>query len=276
MKISEKFNLNNEIAIISGASGLLGSIYCATLAQQGARVIGLDKKINKTNIKKSFNEFGLSKKEEENIIFEKCDITKTENVKKIFSKHSLDKKNLKILVNNASLVKQINNEYSNFYKPFLKSEPKDWKEFFEVDLVGSLLLSKLAIPIMIKNNGGRIVNISSIYGILSPDQRLYKSIQKENMEKPIGYSISKSGILNLTRHLATLYGKFNVRVNTLTLGGVYQNNPKNFVTKYSEKTPLNRMANKFEYCASLLFLVSDASSYMTGSNLIVDGGWSSW
>ena len=276
MKILDKFNLNNQVAIVSGASGLLGSIYCATLAQQGAKVIGLDKKISKTNIKKTFNEFELSKEFEENIIFEKCDITKNDNVKEVFKKNSIDKKNLKILINNASLVKQISNIDSNFYKPFLKSEPKDWKKFFEVDLVGTLILSKLAIPIMIKNNGGSIVNISSTYGILSPDQRLYKSIKKENMEKPIGYSISKSGILNLTRHLATLYGEFNVRVNTLTLGGVFQNNPKAFVKKYSEKTPLNRMANKFEYCASMLFLVSNASSYMTGSNLIVDGGWSSW
>ena len=162
----------------------------------------------------------------------------------------------------------------------------DWEEYFSVDLTGTLLICQKCIPYMKKNGGGSIINISSTYGILSPDQRLYKFFNKKlskkmknqgvEIEKPIGYSISKSGILNLTRFLATKFAENKIRVNTLTLGGVYDNNPPEFVKDYSEKTPLKRMANKEEYAGPLLFLASDMSSYMTGSNLIVDGGWSAW
>ena len=165
-------------------------------------------------------------------------------------------------------------------------EPNEWEEYFSVDLTGALLLCQKCIPLMKKNGGGSIINISSTYGILSPDQRLYDYFNKKltlkekkkgiRIEKPIGYSISKSGILNLTRFLATKFAKDRIRVNTLTLGGVYNKNPTEFVKEYSKRTPLGRMADRNEYAGPLLFLASDMSSYMTGSNLVVDGGWSSW
>ena len=165
-------------------------------------------------------------------------------------------------------------------------KPQDWEEYFSVDLTGTLLVTQKTIPYMQKNGGGTIINISSTYGLLSPDQRLYKYFNKKlstkekklgiKIEKPIGYSISKSGTLNLTRFLATKFAENNIRVNTMTLGGVYDNNPTEFVKAYAERTPLGRMANKTEYAGPLLFLASDMSSYMTGSNLIVDGGWTAW
>ena len=196
--------------------------------------------------------------------------------------------NLKILINNASLVKQVKNssDLVSAYKPFLKMKPNDWEEYLSVDITGSLLTIQQVIPYMKKNNGGAIVNISSTYGILSPDQRLYAYFNKKlskkekklgtTIEKPIGYSISKSGVLNMTRFLATKFADDNIRVNTLTLGGVYADNPSPFVKEYSKRTQLGSMADKREYAGPLLFLVSDMSSYMTGSNLIVDGGWSAW
>ena len=128
---------------------------------------------------------------------------------------------------------------------------------------------------MAKQKNGVIVNISSIYGMTGADQRIY---DKSNLNSPVSYAASKGGIVNLTRYLAAYWHKKNVRVNTLTLGGVkdesYQN--KKFVNKYSEKTILGRMANKEDYQGAILFLMSDASSYMTGSNLIIDGGWTAW
>ena len=195
--------------------------------------------------------------------------------------------NLKILINNASLVKQVGDDnLLDDYKPFLKMKSQDWEEYFSVDLTGTLLVTQKTIPYMQKNGGGTIINISSTYGLLSPDQRLYKYFNKKlstkekkqgiKIEKPIGYSISKSGTLNLTRFLATKFAENNIRVNTMTLGGVYDNNPTEFVKSYAERTPLGRMANKTEYAGPLLFLASDMSSYMTGSNLIVDGGWTAW
>ena len=139
---------------------------------------------------------------------------------------------------------------------------------------------------MCEAGSGSIINVSSTYGILSPDQRLYESLSPEGssqerqgsrqIEKPIGYSVSKSAVLNLTRYLATMYAPKGVRVNTFTPGGVYVNNPEKFVSAYSDRTPLGRMANKEDYIGPILFLASDASCYMTGSNLVVDGGWSAW
>ena len=229
----------------------------------------------------------MSQEKIKNIKLVECDITNPIQVNNIFIKLDKSLKDLKILVNNASLVKQVGKEdLTDSYKPFLKMKVNDWEEYFSVDLTGNLLICQKCIPHMQKNGGGSIINISSTYGILSPDQRLYKYFNKKltkkmkkqgiEIEKPIGYSISKSGILNLTRFLATKFAENKIRVNTLTLGGVYANNPPEFVKDYSEKTPLKRMANKEEYAGPLLFLASNMSSYMTGSNLIVDGGWSAW
>ena len=157
---------------------------------------------------------------------------------------------------------------------------KDWEGFFSVDLTGTLLVTQKCIPFLRKNGGGSIIHISSTYGILSPDQRIYESLSpknsKQKIEKPIGYSISKSGVLNMTRFLATKFAEDKIRVNTLTLGGGYENNPKTFVKSYSNKTPLRRMADKNEYAGPIIFLATAASSYMTGSNLVVEGGWSTW
>ena len=281
-------NLTKYTAIITGGSGLLGRVYTGALLEAGAKVIIIDKKIEKSKTFKLIKkESKLDIKKMKNLELIECDITNPIQINETFTKLEKSLKNLKILVNNASLVKQVGNEdLIDSYKSFLQMNPKDWEEFFSVDLTGTLLVSQKVIPHMQKNNGGSIINISSTYGILSPDQRLYKIFNEKlssklkkkgvKIEKPIGYSISKSGILNLTRFLATKFAEDNIRVNTLTLGGVYNDNPSEFVKAYSERTPLKRMANKNEYAGPLLFLASEMSSYMTGSNLIVDGGWSAW
>ena len=283
----EFLKLDGKTAIVTGGAGLIGQVYTSTLLKNGANVILLDKKIDEKNIlNKLKKEYKINYKFMKNLKLIECDITSKSSVDKTFKK--LGKiNNLKILVNNASLVKQVGKEsLIDEYKSFLDMNPNDWENYFSVDLTGTLLISQKCIPQMKKNKGGSIVNISSTYGILSPDQRLYETFNKKLtasqkkkgivIEKPIGYSISKSGILNLTRFLATKFAKDDIRVNTLTLGGVFDNNPPSFVKAYSERTPLGRMANKNEYAGPLLFLVSDMSSYMTGANLIVDGGWSSW
>ena len=282
-----EFGLKNKTAIISGGAGYIGKVYVSTLLKNGANVIIVDKIFDKKSVlnelKKEFKvEQSLLKK----IKFFECDITKKQEIDNIFKKLKQEKK-LKILINNASLVKQVGkDDLADSYIPFLSMDPDEWEEYFSVDLTGTLLLCQRCIPLMKKNGGGSIINISSTYGILSPDQRLYDYFNKKltlkekkkgiRIEKPVGYSISKSGILNLTRFLATKFAKDGIRVNTLTLGGVYNKNPTEFVKEYSKRTPLGRMADRNEYAGPLLFLASDMSSYMTGSNLIVDGGWSSW
>jgi len=282
MDILKKFSLKDKTAIITGGTGLLGSVYTHSLLSLGASVIVIDKKIDKTKfIKNLVKEYNLTKEIINKIKFVKCDITNKKQIDKSFKKIRSNLKNLKVLINNASLVKQVgNDDLRDTYKPFLQMKQKDWEDFFSVDLTGTLLVTQKCIPFLRKNGGGSIINISSTYGILSPDQRIYESLSpknsKQKIEKPIGYSISKSGVLNMTRFLATKFAEDKIRVNTLTLGGVYDNNPKTFVKSYSDKTPLRRMADKNEYAGPIIFLATDASSYMTGSNLVVDGGWSTW
>ena len=282
MDILKKFSLKDKTAIITGGTGLLGSVYTHSLLSLGASVIVIDKKIDKTKfIKNLVKEYNLTKEIINKIKFVKCDITNKKQIDKSFKKIRSNLKNLKVLINNASLVKQVgNDDLRDTYKPFLQMKQNDWEDFFSVDLTGTLLVTQKCIPFMQKNGGGSIINISSTYGILSPDQRIYESLShknsKQKIEKPIGYSISKSGVLNMTRFLATKFAEDKIRVNTLTLGGVYANNPKSFVKSYSDKAPLRRMADKNEYAGPIIFLATDASSYMTGSNLVVDGGWSTW
>ena len=282
MDILKKFSLKDKTVIITGGTGLLGSVYTHSLLSLGASVIVIDKKIDKTKfIKNLVKEYNLTKEIINKIKFVKCDITDKKQIDKSFKKIRSNLKNLKVLINNASLVKQVgNDDLCDTYKPFLQMKQKDWEDFFSVDLTGTLLVTQKCIPFLQKNGGGSIINISSTYGILSPDQRIYESLSyknsKQKIEKPIGYSISKSGVLNMTRFLATKFAEDKIRVNTLTLGGVYDNNPKTFVKSYSNKTPLRRMADKNEYAGPIIFLATDASSYMTGSNLVVDGGWSTW
>ena len=145
----------------------------------------------------------------------------------------------------------------------------------EVNLKSVFLCCQIIGAEMAKNGAGSIINISSHYGVISPDQRIYE-YRKKVFNNPISYSASKSGILNITRYLSTYWGERNVRVNTLTLGGVLDNQDKEFIENYSSKVPLKRMANESEYNGAIQFLISSASSYITGSNMIIDGGWTAW
>jgi len=143
---------------------------------------------------------------------------------------------------------------------------------------GTLLCCQVVGAAMARERRGSIVNVSSVYGLLSPQQDLYEFRRQggESFTKPVAYSVSKSAILNLTRYLATYWAKSGVRVNTLTLAGVFDDQPEEFLEAYTERVPLGRMADAREALGAVVFLASDASSYMTGANLVVDGGWSAW
>ena len=147
----------------------------------------------------------------------------------------------------------------------------EWQKTLDVNLTGTVICCQVVGGAMAKRGHGSIVNIGSTYGLVSPDQRIYK-----NFLKPVSYSVTKSGILNLTRYLATYWADKNIRVNTLTPGGIKTDQDLDFIDEYEKRVPLGRMARKDEYNAAVLFLASDASSYMTGANLIIDGGWTAW
>lgn len=162
--------------------------------------------------------------------------------------------------------------------PFETYPEKSFDAVMGVNVKGTLFCCQIIGGKMAARGGGAIVNIASIYGILSPNQDIYEFRRKNGdvFFKPVAYSVSKSAIINLTRYLATYWAQKGVRVNTLTLHGVFNNQPKEFLDAYCPKVPMGRMADAEEMIGPILFLSSDASSYMTGANLVVDGGWSAW
>jgi len=265
--LEKLFGLSGKTAIVTGAAGQLGGEFVRCLLNAGAKVAAFD--IWLENPKGRLKEIKSKK-----FIMLNVDITKKESIqnglKIVVSKFGPPK----ILINNAALDAPPNaNEQET--GPFESYPESSWQTIMDVNLKGMFLCCQVIGGYMAKTGGGSIINISSIYGILSPDQRIY-SYKKKPFFKPISYSVSKAGVVNLSRYLATYWAKKKVRVNTLTLGGVFNNQDRNFLKNYTEKVPLSRMANQNEYNGAILFLSSDASSYMTGSNLIIDGGWSAW
>jgi len=145
-----------------------------------------------------------------------------------------------------------------------------------VNVSGMFLCAQAVVPVLREAGRGVIINVSSTYGLVGPDQRLYQREGESPQYKPVTYTVSKAAVLGLTRYLATYLAGTGIRVNTLTPGGVFADHDDEFVQRYAAKTVLGRMADREEMSSALLFLVSDASSYMTGANLIVDGGWTAW
>lgn len=254
-------NLKGKIAVVTGGLGSLGTEYTKALTQAGVKVAIFD--IKEPDAKHQL--IKLSKKYP--IKFFKVDITQKEQVEKSLRQIKKIWGIPSILINNAAIDLPPGKQSD---RP--EEYPIDkWNKVIAVNLTGMLICCQIIGKEMAKNKGGSIINISSHYGVISPDQRIYK-----NFYKPVSYSVTKSGVLNLTRYFATYWGDKNVRVNTFTPGGVSANQPEDFVKKYCYRVPLGRMARQGEYNGVILFLASDASSYMTGANLIVDGGWTAW
>jgi NAD(P)-dependent dehydrogenase (short-subunit alcohol dehydrogenase family) len=264
MEMNDIFNLSGHVIVLTGASGLLGTEYAHGLCQAGANLVLADldyekcKKISK-HLNKLYNTSSLPIK---------VDVTDHNSVKNMV-KQTIDKfTKIDVLVNNA-IFSEVNNNKISFEK-----FPLDvWQKGLDVNLNGIFLCSQECGKQMKKQKFGNIINISSIYGMVGPDQRIYG---KTKIVKSAMYSVTKSAILNFTRYLAAYWAGTGIRVNTLSLGGVEENQDPIFKKNYSNKTMIGRMAKKNEYVGALIFLSSNASSYMTGSNLIIDGGWTAW
>lgn len=252
------FNLSKEIIIVTGASGLLGSEFVKILLQYGAKVVKIDNKI-KTNYKSK------------NISI-KADVTSKESLQKALKEIKSIFGEPTGLINCAAINTLPNT--SNSDNSFEKYSLEDYENTMSVNVKGVFLSCQIFGSEMAKKKKGSIINLSSIYGILSPDHSIYQS--KSKYFKPIDYSISKSAVINMTKYLAVYWAKKNVRVNNLILGGVKQNQDKNFIDRYNKKVPLGRLANKDEFNSAIIYLISPSSSYTTGSNILIDGGWTSW
>jgi len=267
--IPKLFDLSGRTIVVTGSAGILGNQYSHCLCQAGANVILVDTEDEKNKKLENI----LNKKYHTQTMSFSTDITDKFAVSQMTKKIQKKFKKIDGLVNNAVFHPKVKG--GNIHKPF-ESFPLDlWNQAIAVNLTGIFLLCQEIGNIMKKQRRGSIVNISSIYGMVGADQRIYG---KSRLNSPASYAATKGAVLNLTRYLAAYWHQKNIRVNTLSIGGVQVDSymDKKFVKKYSEKTILGRMAQSDEYDGALLFLLSDASSYMTGANLVIDGGWTAW
>src|SRR5574337_160326 len=263
------FSLKNKTVILTGSAGRLGTRFANVLSSAGANVVLVD--IEKSSNKKLEQE--LIAKYKTDPISLNLDISNQNDVKKltktVLSKyHKID-----VLINNAHFIPR---NHPKRDAPFEEYPLELWDETITTNLRGLFLCCKEIGKTMLTQKKGVIINISSIYGIAGADQRIYG---KSRLNSPAFYAATKGAMVNLTKYLAAYWQGKNIRVNTLTLGGVFDeklHQDKSFIKNYSKKTILGRMAQKEDYDGPLLLLASDASSYMTGSNLIVDGGWTAW
>jgi len=273
--IWEQFALKDHVIIVTGGAGLLGKEYTLALAQAGAQVIvadidgeGAAQVAASAAGETSARALGIQ-----------ADVSDKTSVTNLVRQTLAEFGRIDGLVNNAAVNPKFGGEHAREHTNAFEKYPLElWNQSLAVNLTGMFLCTQAVAPSMLTQGQGSVVNISSTYGLAGPDQRLYEKDdpQAPKVYKPVDYAVTKSAVLGLTRYLATYWGDKGIRVNALTPGGVYNQHEEEFVRRYSARTPLGRMADKSEYCGALLFLLSDASSYMTGSNLVVDGGWTAW
>jgi NAD(P)-dependent dehydrogenase (short-subunit alcohol dehydrogenase family) len=253
--VTDLFSLDGRVAIVTGGAGQVGAEIARGLEQQGAYVAVFDLEAERFRVDVTDRAT--------------LEAATEELVREVGPPH--------ILVNAAALDSPPDAPPEEV-GPVESYPEAAFDEIMNVNVKGTFLACQVIGALMAEAGRGSIVNISSIYGMLSPVQELYGFRRKdgETFFKPIAYSVSKSALYNLTRYLATYWAKSSVRVNTLTLAGVWNDQPKEFLEAYTERMPLGRMADAKEVVGPVVFLASDASSYVTGANLVVDGGWSAW
>lgn len=270
-----KFRLDGRVAIITGGAGLLGRQYAAAIAEAGGIPVLWD--INQ-DAAESAAEM-ICRQYNTKCIGRKVDITALTDVEKAFT-NVLDQCGAAhILINNAANDPKVEAGQKPSWSR-LENFPLDvWHKDIAVGLTGAFLCSRVVGTYLAEQRRGVILNIASDLGVIAPDQRIYRQdgiAEAEQPVKPITYSVVKHGIIGLTKYLATYWAARNVRVNALSPGGVFNGQSDDFVNRLTNLIPQGRMADVDEYKAAVLFLVSDASSYMTGTNLIIDGGRTSW
>ncbi len=273
--VKQSFDLTDKVAVITGGAGMLGEKHAEAIAEfKGIPILlDIDEKAGTEQASRIAHEY------QANCEFKLCDITDESQILSV--RDSLLSKfgHIDILINNAAIDPKVEVNTSNNFSRLEDFPVDQWNLELAVGLSGAMLCSKVFGLEMSKNGKGVILNISSDLGIIAPDQRLYKKSglpDDKQPVKPVTYSVIKHGLIGLTKYLATYWVDKGVRVNSISLGGVSNNQNSKFVKRLTNLIPLGRMAHEDEYKAAIILLVSDASSYMTGSNLVIDGGRSCW
>ena len=256
------FDLAGRVAVVTGGMGQLGQVYLAGFADRGMRVASFD--VSGGVVPDGARAYEVDVTDRASIAAALDAVTDEWGVPHV-------------LVNNAGLDSPPDAPADEVGR-FEDYPEASFDEVMEVNVKGTLLCCQVVGGAMAREGRGSIVNVSSVYGLLSPPQDLYEFRRTlgETFFKPVAYSVSKSAVLNLTRYLATYWAKDGVRVNTLTLGGVENDQPAEFLEAFASRSPMGRMLEAREALGAVVFLASEASSYVTGSNVVVDGGWTAW
>ncbi|HEY3345458.1 MAG TPA: SDR family oxidoreductase [Anaerolineaceae bacterium] len=273
-RIQEKFDLTGKVAVVTGGIGLLGSEFCRTLAEAGASVVVADLDgTTAVTLAAQLCQAGYA------AVGMAVDVTLPDSVQAM-AQQAVDRfGRLDILINSAAMDPKFDQAHASQQNAnaFENYPVEAWNQALSVNLTGMFLCCQAAARQMVAQGSGAMINICSTYGLVGPDQRIYRRPGQETQSfKPVFYSVTKAGVLGLTHYLATYYAGTRIRVNALTPGGVYNQHDEVFTQNYSARTVLGRMANRDEMNGAVLFLASEASSYMTGANLVVDGGWTAW
>ena len=270
-KSSELFSLANKVVVVTGGAGLLGQVFCQALVDVGADVaiVDLDLASAETVAQR------INKSDEQRVIAFGSDITSPESVTQMVANVVKQLGRIDVLVNNAA---SKGSSLDAFFESFEDYSLKTWREVMSVNIDGLFLVAQAVGKQMKKQGGGSIIQTSSIYGVVAPDQRIYEGSEYNGrpINTPAVYSASKSAVNGLTNYLATYWASSKIRVNSLTPGGIASGQNSEFKKNYSNRVPLGRMGEASELVGALIYLASDASSYVTGQNLIVDGGLSAW
>lgn len=270
------FSVKNKVIIVTGGLGQLGAQYVKTLHDRGAKVAALATRVDAARVDRVLGAI----KDSDRLLCAEVNITDKASINRVLDSIEAKWGVPDGLVNNAGVDTQPSAppEVSG---PFEEFPEEVFREVVEVNLVGTFLMTQQVGKRMKQaGKGGSIINVGSIYGVVSPVQDIY-SYKKEDtgipFVKPVAYSAAKSGLYNFTRYCATYWGRDGIRVNTLTLSGVERSDQDpRFQKNYTNRIPIGRMAKAHEYNGTVVFLLSDASVYMTGSNVVVDGGWTAW
>lgn len=264
-----RFSLENRVVVVTGCTGVLGTSYCRAVAQRGARLVMADLAERDPVAKAE----ALAEETNAQVLGMACDVGSESDVIALFETTMKHFDRVDVVLNNAAATGEHLMKVGEVFAPFESYPLAVWDQVLRTNLTGVFLVAREGGKAMLASGGGSLINVSSIYGVVGPDHRIYKDMPFSSFP---AYSAGKAGVHGLTLWLATYWGQKGIRVNTLVPGGVLNEHSEAFVRRYSERTPMGRMANSDDLVGMVIYLASDASRYCTGQQFIVDGGLTAW